>query len=183
MADNEQAYCIALQNDDGNAFETLFLKHFPGLVAFVEAFAPGVRQEAEDVVSDVFAHLWRSRKQLIVHGSIKAYLYTATRNKALDYAKKRRIKTLPLNEDAGAYLFAHMQTPERELLSKEMDAHLSRLIGQLSPQARIIFRMNRDEGLSYAEIADILSISVNTVKTHVYRALKFLKEASAAFTQ
>ena len=57
MADIEQAYFTALQHDDGNAFETLFLKHFSGLVGFVRTLAPGTRDDAEDIVSDVFAHL------------------------------------------------------------------------------------------------------------------------------
>ncbi len=70
-----------------------------------------------------------------------------------------------------------------QLTYKEIDVYIAGLIERLPPHAKMIFKMNRDEGLTYQEIAAILQVSVNTVKTQMYRSLKFLKEQFSIFSR
>jgi RNA polymerase sigma-70 factor (ECF subfamily) len=72
-------------------------------------------------------------------------------------------------------------TADKNQAYKETRQRIAVLVDQLPAQARLIFKMNRDEGLAYEEIAAILQVSVNTVKTQMYRSLRFLKEQYAAF--
>jgi RNA polymerase sigma-70 factor (family 1) len=183
MPDSEQAYFSALQNNDENAFEALFTKHYSNLVRFVRVMIPGSGEEARDIVADVFEYLWISRHKIVLKGSLKAYLYTSVRNKTIDYARKHRIEPVSLRDSFDELPLSSGYTPEKELLYKETNSHIAYLIDRLPPQTKVIFRMNRDEGLTYQEIAGILHISVNTVKTHMFRALKFLKEAFVAFSR
>ncbi len=181
MPDKQHAYFYALRNNDENAFETLFLRHYTSLVSFVKVFMPEAQEEARDIVSDVFGHLWTNRKKITLQGSLKAYLYAAVRNKTIDHARRHKVELVRLQDQFDDITLTDHYTPEKELLYKEVDFKIARLIELLPPQTKIIFRMNRDEGLTYEEVADLLHISVNTVKTHMYRALKFLKEEFAAF--
>jgi len=183
MPDSEQAYFSALQNNDENAFEALFTKHYLNLVRFVRVMIPGSGEEARDIVADVFEYLWISRHKIVLRGSLKAYLYTAVRNKTIDYARKHRIEPLRLKDSFDDIKLSNGNTPEKELLYKETNSHIAYLIDRLPPQTKVIFRMNRDEGLTYEEIAVILDISVNTVKTHMFRGLKSLKETFALFSR
>jgi RNA polymerase sigma-70 factor (family 1) len=179
MPDREEVYFSALQNNDENAFEALFVKHYSNLVGFVRIFMPEAGEDAGDIVSDVFGHLWINRNHLTLQGSLKAYLYAAVRNKTVDYARKYKIGPVMSKEPFEDIILPNDYTPEKELLYKEMDSHIAYLIERLPPQTKVVFRMNRDEGLTYGEVASILHISVNSVKTHMYRALKFLKESFA----
>jgi RNA polymerase sigma-70 factor (ECF subfamily) len=183
MADKEQAWFAALQDSDENAFEALYLRHFSGLVGFVRTYIPNAGEEARDIVSDVFSHLWIHRKEITLETSLTAYLYAAVRNKTVDHIRKNKLRPVILKDNFDDLPVSDGYTPERELTYKEIDNYIASLIERLPPHAKVIFKMNRDEGLTYEEIAAILKISVNTVKTQMFRSLKFLKEQFSIFSR
>lgn len=183
VTNREQTYLQALQNGDESAFEALYIRHYSNLIYFVQSYIPGIGDEARDIIADVFGHLWSNRHQITLQGSLKAYLYTSVRNKAVDYMRKHRIKHVALTDQVYDIPLQGGSTPEGTLMYKQTDAHIASLIERLPPQAKLIFKMNRDEGLTYEEVAQILGLSVNSVKTHMYRALKFIKEEFAAYSK
>jgi RNA polymerase sigma-70 factor (ECF subfamily) len=94
-----------------------------------------------------------------------------------DYFRKRKIIFhIPEENDTAA---AGYQQPDHLLMYKDVTHRIQYLISQLPPQMRLVFQLNRYEGFSYEEIAGLLNISVNSVKTHMFRAMKSLKASYA----
>ncbi len=127
---------------------------------------------AEEVVADVFINLWRIRKSLNIQSSLRAYLYKACRNRALDLLEKEKMH---LNDDIDSFRQIRGGiSPELSLNIKDLNRRIDSLISEMPHQKQIIFRMSRIDGLKYSEIAEILSISVNTVQNHMVEAVKFM---------
>jgi RNA polymerase sigma-70 factor (ECF subfamily) len=181
MPTREQPYFAAICNNDENAFEALFTRHYMSLVHFAASFIPAGKEDAKDIVAEVFGHLWTNRHQLVLHGSLTAYLYTSVRNKTIDYLRKNKLSPVVLCDSFDNLPVVSSDTADKNQAYKETRQRIAVLVDQLPAQARLIFKMNRDEGLAYEEIAAILQVSVNTVKTQMYRSLRFLKEQYAAF--
>ncbi len=137
------------------------------------------REVAEEVVSDVFVKLWKNREQIEVHTSFEAYIYRSVRNQSLDYLKLklhrvRKRETLESIQWNPAYADHH--TPAEEVLFNEFFDRVEGHINDLPRQCQLIFRMSREQGLRYREIAEQLKISIKTVETQMGRALKVLRE-------
>ncbi len=137
------------------------------------------REVAEEVVSDVFVKLWKNREQIEVHTSFEAYIYRSVRNQSLDYLKLklhrvRKRETLESIQWNIAYADHH--TPVEEVLFNEFYDRVEGCISDLPRQCQLIFRMSREQGLRYREIAEELKISIKTVETQMGRALKVLRE-------
>jgi RNA polymerase sigma-70 factor (family 1) len=167
----EDKYLQLFISGSEDAFDTIFKRYYEGLLGFAKVLIPYPSDEAEDIVAEMFCTLWLNRKQLHINNTLKAYLYTAVKNRVMDYYRKRRTIFSTPEEDIPA----SSQQPDHLLMYKDVDTHIQALINQLPPQMKLVFRMNRYEGFSYEEIAGLLNISVNSVKTHMFRALKSLK--------
>ncbi|MDN5210434.1 RNA polymerase sigma-70 factor [Fulvivirgaceae bacterium BMA12] len=127
---------------------------------------------AEEVVADVFINLWRIRESLKIQSSLRAYLYKACRNRALDLLEKEKRH---LSDDIDTFHQIRGGTsPELSLHIKDLSRRIDSLISEMPHQKQIIFRMSRIDGLKYSEIAEILSISINTVRNHMVEAVKFM---------
>jgi RNA polymerase sigma-70 factor (ECF subfamily) len=129
-------------------------------------------QIAESIVQDVFVKLWTNKENSKIQTSVKAYLYTAVRNHSLNYLKQAK-KTISLLGELD-YHDETTNSPETEFIEKETYAEVHKAIDKLPKQCRQIFLMKRYDELKYSEIAEILSISINTVKTQMKRAVKSL---------
>jgi RNA polymerase sigma-70 factor, ECF subfamily len=139
----------------------------------------GTREIAEEVVSDVFVKLWKNREQIEVHTSFQAYIYRAVRNQALDYLKLRVHRQYERESlDAVQWSMSHADhfSPAEELSFNEFYKHLEGCISDLPRQCQLIFRLSREDGLRYRDIAEKLNISVKTVETQMSRALKVLRQ-------
>lgn len=137
------------------------------------------REIAEEVVSDVYMKLWKNREQITVHTSFEAYLYRSVRNQALDYLKLKTYrpqKNEPLEAVDRSTAYADYHTPSDELCFNELFDEVECLVNQLPRQCQLIFRLNRENGLRYREIAEHLQISIKTVETQMGRALKLLRK-------
>jgi RNA polymerase sigma-70 factor (family 1) len=131
------------------------------------------REPAEDIVEDVFVRIWQQRENLPGIQNLRVYLYTATRNSSLNYlsGKARASITEPFDhlevELAGATL-----TPEQILISAEIHQKIRKAIEALPPRCKMIFKLVREDGLRYKEIAEVLNISVNTIDAQMAIAVK-----------
>jgi RNA polymerase sigma-70 factor (ECF subfamily) len=169
-----------LNDDDYFAFEKLFREMYDPLCVFLVRFVH-VKEVAEELVSDVFYHIWKNRKHLSV-SSPRAYLFTAVRNKGYDYLRK--VKQSVWCDLAEA---AHVCSPAGNSISlieqDELAVRVNQSIASLPRQCRLIFEMSRERGLKYKEIASMLNISIKTVETQMGRALKRLRESLPAGAQ
>jgi RNA polymerase sigma-70 factor (ECF subfamily) len=167
-----------VREGDYTAFRELFTRHYRSLCTYAMRVVV-VREIAEEVVSDVFVKLWKNREQIEVHTSFEAYMYRAVRNQALDYLKLRSYRCRERDSlDSVQWSMAHADhhTPMEEVVFNEFYDRVEGCISDLPRQCQVIFRLSREEGLRYREIAERLQISVKTVETQMGRALKVLRE-------
>ncbi len=174
----ENLFGRVVRNGDYFAFRELFTNHYGPLCNYAMRVV-ATKEIAEEVVADVFVKLWKNREQIEVHTSFQAYIYRAVRNQALDYLKlrvHRQYEKETLESIQWNMNYADHFSPMDELAFNETFTHIESCIKALPRQCQIIFRMSREDGLRYKDIAEKLNISVKTVETQMSRALKVLRE-------
>jgi len=163
------------EQDDERAFEQLFLHFYPKLFSFALAYLKN-RDWATEVVEDVLIHLWENRKVLPAIKNLTYYLYVATRNGAFNCLKKnRREATLHLDETQAGTIHFH-RDPEKILISEEILREIEKAISSLPGKCQLIFRLVKEEGLKYREVAELLAISIKTVEAQMSIALRKIQE-------
>lgn len=159
------------------AFDDIFRAHYPALVGSAEAMLRD-RAAAEEVVQDVLLELWRRRETLSIDTSLRAYLFRATRNRALNRIRHERVQR------RGEPILAVTDAPppaDAAVAEQEIDEAVRRAIAGLPPRCREVFELSRIRGLRYAEIAEALGISVKTVEAQMGKALRILRDRLAPY--
>jgi RNA polymerase sigma-70 factor (ECF subfamily) len=152
----------------------LYRRYWEGLFVTAAKTLRG-KDEAADVVQDVFLSLWNRRKELNIQGSIAAYLHTCVRYKCINYIEKnitRRDYLLLLTE---VEINNFPASAESNLVLKEMQETISKTVSKMPPKMQEVYKLSRQEHLSYKEIAEYMSISVETVKKHIQHALNLIR--------
>jgi RNA polymerase sigma-70 factor (family 1) len=159
-------------HDDQQAYRLLFTELYPYLYPFARALVKS-KELAEEVVSDVFIKVWEKRKELPKIENLRLYLYVATRHIALNYLDQQKRKpTSPLDHfQHSEFITVHLD-PEKLLITADMLALVRKAIDQLPSQCKIIFKLVKEDGLKYREVAEILGISVKTVENQLAIALR-----------
>jgi RNA polymerase sigma-70 factor (ECF subfamily) len=160
-----------------DAFESIFKTYYPQLVGVAESMVRD-RQAAEDVVQDVMVELWRRRESIDVDTSLRAYLFRAARNRALNHLRHQKIAPRADPEMAEA---VPSRTSDTGFETREINRALRAAARELPERCREVFELSRIQGLSYAEIAQVLQISIKTVEAQMGKALRVLREALAAY--
>lgn len=163
------------KSDDELAFELLFRKYYLRLCGFANKFIANAA-ESEEIVQDVFLNIWNKRDQLNLKSEIKPYLFKSVQNLCYNFLEHRKVAD---NYYAVIELVYKNQAEEfntyESVLYNEFQTKSEAAIESLPDQCKKIFRMSREEGLKYIEIAEKLGISVKTVETQMSRALSKLK--------
>jgi RNA polymerase sigma-70 factor, ECF subfamily len=155
---------------DRIAFEQVFRMQYAPLCAFAMQYVRD-KDRAEEVVQDLFVHLWQERERVAISTSLKSYLFAAVRNRCFSLLKVQgRVRALAHDEES---LAEEEVRSEQELA--ERAARVQAAIRALPTERQRIFRMSRDEGLKYHEIAHRLGLSVKTVENQMGQALKNLR--------
>jgi len=138
---------------------------------------------SEDVSQDVFITVYKKLKTFNFNSSFSTWLYRITLNKCKDYLRKRKKTTVSLNEninETGITYEEFLKGDKGDFLNKlkkeEINKILDESISLLDERYRIILTLKEIEGLSYKELSQVLSISMDNVKVMLYRARKSLKE-------
>lgn len=137
------------------------------------------KEEAEEIVSDVFFEVWQNRDKFSSVRNEKTWLLTVTHNKAVSFLRKKTSEMASVSweeiEDYGVPV--DLQTPDTRLISQEEMTRINRIIAQLPPRCRQVFVLAKIERLPYKEIADFLGISVKTINIHIAKALEAISSA------
>lgn len=154
-------------------FEILFMQHYEPLCNFVFGIIKDY-DASEDVIQELFVKLWEKRKVLPDDLSIKAYMYRAARNMALNHLKHFEIKK-EFNLFKKASISDAEQCVGNPAETSELQEMISQAVNELPTERKRIFLMSREDGLKYKEIAAELNISVKTVENQMGKALSTLR--------
>lgn len=165
---------VAEKNDE-NAFKMLFQKFYAGLLSFATSVIKD-QQMAEEVVEDVFIKLWENRETLPTITNLSYYLYVATKHASLNCIQKRKKdKAVSISGFEEAFQFG-FSNPASEMITGENLRVIEGAINNLPPRCRLIFRLIKSEGLSYAQVSSLLNLSIKTIEAQMTIALKKLGE-------
>jgi RNA polymerase sigma-70 factor (ECF subfamily) len=167
-----------LRRGEQSAFDAIFRAWYPRLVMIADRIV-GERQVAEDLAQEIFLELWRRRETLALETTVHAYLLQSVRNRSLNHLRHvqvRRRSAPDVVEMAGTSTAADAETVAGEL-EEAIDAALL----TLTPRCREVFRMSREQGLKYSEIATALGVSVKAVEAQMGKALRVLREQLASW--
>lgn len=162
------------------SFEALFRRNhrFLCMIALKYVYDPYL---AEDIVQDFFINYWQRREEIQLQYSFEAYACQSVKNKCISWLRKqesadRRLKhySYPLSEDP-------VQLATEAFGKDALELRILQLIDELPPERKKIFLLSTTGNLSYAQIAEKLSISVNTVKTQIVKAYAFLRKKAGPF--
>jgi RNA polymerase sigma-70 factor (ECF subfamily) len=135
----------------------------------------GNREEAEDMVQEVYVKLWGMRDELPNYNSIEALAIRITRNLCLDQLRRRKVnqdamKAERLKEES------HSVSPAQDLEKKEEAEMIHTLIAALPEPQRSLVHLRHLEGKEYEEISEMVNMNVNAIRVSISRARKQMRE-------
>jgi RNA polymerase sigma-70 factor (ECF subfamily) len=162
---------------DEKSFDELFKKYY-SMLCIVAYDYVGDKSLAEEMVQDTFLNIWEKRNTIQVTPVIKYYLVKATQNTCLQYLRKKTIETQRMDAiEADKMIAWRDDYPLGRLFEKEIAEIIEHTIQSFPPQIKKVFRLSRYREMTYPQIADLLNVSENTVKTQVKIALSRLRSA------
>jgi RNA polymerase sigma-70 factor (family 1) len=165
--------------EDMQAYHALYDLFFTNLHRFCFSFVKS-SEAAEEIVSDVFIKLWQIRNKLMEIANLKVYLYQIAKNFCLNYITRHFKNPVASLDEMDIEAVISLDNPEELCISADIINTIHQTIRQLPPQCRLIFQMVKEDGMRYKEVADILHISVLTVRNQVAIAVKKIAEALPA---
>lgn len=165
---------MALHNSQV-ALRSLFLHFYPKILLFISYYIKS-RQEAEEIVSDIFLAVWERRAQLTSVRNFKVYLYAIARNLSVSHLRKKSDRHRNIDISEAECIIATYSNPESGLIESELMYDLDAAVESLPEKCRQAFRLVREHGLKYREAADIMEISEKTLEAHVALAIKRIRE-------
>jgi RNA polymerase sigma-70 factor (ECF subfamily) len=180
---NEQNDFLEKDKEDSlNQLSLLYEKHAPGMLFYARKFVDF--QTAEDIVHDVFLKLWNHDQFLIIDQTIGSYLFRSVRNACFDYLKHQIVRDDYLSiaaQELKIEELAYSDDLLNKLIDKEQKDSLYHAIEQLPEKCKEIFKLTYMEEKKNEEVARMLNISVRTVESHIYKALKKLRSVLTLF--
>lgn len=159
-------------NRDESSYKKLFCLLFPRLQRFAYDFLRS-RELAEEVASDIMFMVWENRDRLQEINNISVYLMVAAKNRCINILKQQNASnTISLNDQDDADTLIKELNPEQIYIKSEMDRKIKHAVNLLPDRCKLIFKMVREEKMSYKEVAEILNISVKTVDAQLMTAMK-----------
>jgi len=165
-----------ISEDDSAAFTILYRRTWEEMYV-VAAKALREKTNAADVIQDVFLSLWNRRHELKIEGSLTNYLHTAVRYKAIHHIEKNITRRDYLAVLADVSVNWLPPNAEVDLQLEELQKALSTVVTRMPPKMQQVYILSRQQQLSHKEIAEQLSVSVETVKKHIQHALQLIKAA------
>lgn len=188
---SDEALMSRYLDGDGDAFEELLERHGKRIYNFILR-QTGDRSLAEDLVQEAFLRVVHRAESFRRQAKFTTWLYTIARNLCIDHARKAKHRrhlaldaTLRRDESGGATLLDRVEAPnpgpDVEARDRRFRGALGRALEALPAEQREVFVMRELDGLKFREIAEVVGIPENTVKSRMRYALKGLRETLADF--
>lgn len=172
---NDQDLLFAISNHDEEAFKILFRRYRDKLFTYIFKITKS-RETSEEIVMDVFMKIWESGSILSEIKNFQAFIFHIARNKSLDFlrtAAKDRVLTELIWEEIN--LAGSHNQPDDKLILNDLKSKISKVVNELSPQRKSVFRLSRERHMTYDQIAKHLQLSKSTVKNHMLDSLHFIR--------
>ncbi len=154
-------------------FEKIFRSYFTVLSNIAYSVVKD-KDQAKDVVQQVFIKFWDKRNSINIRNEIKSYLHRAVINTSLNYIERN--KKLKLEDDFSSFDRSEDSDPGKsELKQQKLAVNIKNAIAELPEKCQLVFSLSRYEGMTNREIAEYLGISLKAVEKHVSRALRELR--------
>lgn len=158
-------------------YKAFYLQYAGELIFFARKFVD--QYTAEDIVHDIFLKIWDSKSTVIVEADIRNYLLMMVQNACFDYIRHQSVENTFLQKNIKQLQFDELKYYESAKYYSHDKENMETLyvsIEQLPPKRKDVFKKFFIEEQKHTEIAKELNISVRTVETHIYQALKFLRK-------
>jgi RNA polymerase sigma-70 factor, ECF subfamily len=187
LTPEEANFVRRLQANEDAAYDEL-VRTYSASIFHVAYRMLGESAEASDVVQEIFLKVFRNIGAFKGEAALKTWIFKIAFSEILNrlrwWKRRHRLATMSLDEHPngngtgpGCFLASSGPTPEQALQSKEQEASIQHALGRLSSEHRSIIVLRDIEGFSYNEIADVLEVSVGTVKSRLARARADLKKS------
>lgn len=170
---DDQNLYLQLKEGNEHAFKVLFEKYYASMCHYAYQFLKD-SDMAEETVQELFVRLWEKRATLSIDTSVSNYLFRSVHNHCLNQLQHQKIRQ--------QYTSHVMESSKQEAdwqpfyMEVELIERVEKCISQLPEKRQEIFRLSREQGLKYKEIAEKLNISVKTVEAQMGLALKYLRD-------
>ncbi|ARS41931.1 hypothetical protein CA265_20645 [Sphingobacteriaceae bacterium GW460-11-11-14-LB5] len=168
-----------LKQGDKNAFVEIFERYYNLLIIYADKKLRN-RQEAEDVVQEVYVSLWNRHESINIESSLASYLYRAVRYEILDIFSHQKVEDKYL-QSLDTYAKNFSEQADYRVREKEIIEIINKQIDLLPTKMKEVFLLSRKENLSHREIAEVLGTTEENVSRHITRALKILRTKLGLF--
>ncbi len=138
------------------------------------------KDNADDIVQEVFIKVWNKRSSLRKDQSPKAYIYQIARNATVDFFRKKRVEVFSsFDQDETVFedtLESEELQPDEEFEKAETVEEVRKLLEQLPPKYREVVVLHVHQEQTFQEISDLTGVPMNTVKSVYRRALKMMHQ-------
>lgn len=161
-----------IARNDQAAFTQLYLHFGKRLIHFAASLLRS-KETAEEITEDVFVKLWANRATINDIDNITVYLYVAVKNMSLStLSRQARQLVLAPFDFLDTPVDGWAVDPYDLMITSEMMERMHQAVEALPPRCKMIFKLIREDGLKYKEVAEILNISVNTIDVQMAIAVK-----------
>ncbi|MCO5237203.1 MAG: RNA polymerase sigma-70 factor [Chitinophagaceae bacterium] len=161
---------------DQSAFKQLFGHFYTGLFQFAMSIVKE-KEVAEELVEDLFVVIWNKRSTITQITNFKVYLYVAIRNRCLNVVNRKMNTRVVGLEQADIKCNVSVPNPEDILIASDLLRRVNKAVQALPPKCRMVYKLVKEDGLSYKEAAEVLDISPKTVEHHIATAVRKIAAA------
>jgi RNA polymerase sigma-70 factor (ECF subfamily) len=168
-----------IRDGDQDAFEKIYTSFHERVYFFARGFTKD-EVAAEEITQEVFIKVWETRERLNPHLAFRSYLYSITKNHALNQIKRLSCENRFKQQWVAGFQY-HSNSTENYVEYRDSQQIIHQGMAMLPPRRQAIFRMNRMEGIKYDQIAATMHVSRNTIKSQLGKASRFMKDYFNAY--
>lgn len=171
---SDKQLILGLKQGNEKSFRKAYDKYF-NLIYYITNHFELQKEDAEEVVQEVFTILWEKRRSLDENLSLKAYVVKIAKNIILKRERKKIYEIAYLKYQINHHIYFTADTEDTVIYS-DLWQHYEGIINQLSKSQREIYLLNKKHNKTVKEIARELNLSLRTVENQLYRANNFIKD-------
>lgn len=171
---NDSELVALLREGDSLAYTEIYSRYKELLYIFAYKRLRD-REEARDLIHELFLSVWHKRSELYLHSALSAYLYISVRNRVIDIIAHKNLSSRYVQSFENYVASGYNNNTDHHVRQKELASLIKREIDNLPSKMRRVFELSRKEYYTRKQIAEELEISEETVKSHMHVALKILR--------